>query len=163
MQRDGRHARAHLAYQQQDSAQTLAQGLEEYYASNVGIVTRPDELPPGSAPLFRSHDICHVIFGLNTSLAEEALVDTRTLLSCDVGVRRYLRYLRANAQAQALFNQIGYLRSAWATFLALPRILQSLTASFAMPKKWPWEPPASSLERPLAELRGEFGIRVIRP
>src|SRR5438270_10363234 len=47
----------------------------------------------GSAELFRSHDVCHVIFGLDTTFADEALVDARTLLSCDAGVRKYARYL----------------------------------------------------------------------
>jgi hypothetical protein len=45
-----------------------------------------------SAEPFRSHDICHVIFGLDTTFADEAMVDTRTLLSCDVGVRKYVRW-----------------------------------------------------------------------
>ena len=34
-----------LGYQQQDSPQTLADGLEEYYAANVGRVARPRDLP----------------------------------------------------------------------------------------------------------------------
>ena len=161
MQRDPRTARAHLAYQCQDSAQTLAQGLEEYYAANVGIVTRPDELPPDSASLFRSHDICHVIFGLNTSIADEALVDTRTLVSCDVGIHRYLRYLRTNAEAQAVFKSIGYFKTSWITLLAGPRIVRASWSGFAMSRKWPWEPPRSYLDRSLGELRAAYGIRVV--
>jgi len=34
-----------------------------------------------AAALFRSHDICHVIFGLDTVLADEVMADLRTPLS----------------------------------------------------------------------------------
>src|SRR5215475_1345781 len=81
-------------YQEQDSQQTLAEGLEEYYRVNRGIVSRPATLAPASAALFQSHDLCHVIFGLDTTLADETMADTRTLLSSDVGWRAYAGYLR---------------------------------------------------------------------
>src|SRR5579872_961659 len=84
---------ADARYRRQDSSQTLAEGLEEYYARNVGRVARPETLAPGSAELFRSHDLCHVIFGLDTTLGDEGMADIRTLLSCDVGWRRYAEYL----------------------------------------------------------------------
>jgi hypothetical protein len=69
---------------------SLAEGLMEYYAANTGKVLRPSDLSEESAELFRSHDMCHVIFGLDTTFPDEAIVDTRTLLSCDVGVRKYV-------------------------------------------------------------------------
>lgn len=153
--------RARLGYQEQDSALTLAEGLEEYYAANVGTVTRPRDLPSESAALFRSHDVCHVIFGLNTSLSDEALADVRTLLSCDVGLRRYAAYLTQDKQAKSLFKELGYLKSVWVTLLALPRILRATIASWQMPAKWPWAPPEEFLRRTLHELRIEFGIRIV--
>ncbi len=156
-----RNSRARLAYQVEDSALTLAEGLEEYYAANVGIVTRPRDLPRESARLFRSHDICHVIFGLNTSLSDEALADVRTLLSCDVGFRRYSAYLAQDKQARALFKEFGYLKGVWVTLLAVPRILRAVFVSWQMTTKWPWEPPEEFQRRSLYELRVEYGIRVV--
>ena len=70
---------------------------------------------------FVAHDICHVIFGLDTTLDDEALADTRTLFSCDVGFRRYTAYLTEDKQAKALFKELGYLKSIWVTVLAVPR------------------------------------------
>src|SRR5262245_52459125 len=58
------YPRVMLGYQEQDSSQTLREGLAEYYRANPGIVTRPANLPAESVALFRSHDMCHVIFGL---------------------------------------------------------------------------------------------------
>lgn len=156
-----RNSRARLAYQVEDSALTLAEGLEEYYTANVGTVTRPRDLPRESARLFRSHDICHVIFGLNTSLSDEALADVRTLLSCDVGFRRYTAYLAQDKHAKALFKELGYMKSISVTLRALPRILRAVVASWQIPTKWPWEPPEEFQRRSLHELRVEYGIHVI--
>ena len=161
MQGGTQEPRAHLGYQKQDSAQTLAEGLQEYYAANVGTVTRPDDMAADSAALFRSHDIVHVIFGLNTNLSDEVIADTRGALATDVGIRRYLTYVRTNAEAQALFKQLGYLRSVWITVVAIPRILRAIKANREMPKKWPWVTPDAFLHRPLFELRTEFGIRLV--
>ncbi len=155
------HPVARLRYREQDSALTLAEGLEEYYTANAGRVARSRDLPPESIELFRSHDLCHVIFGLDTTLEDEALADTRTLLSCDVGVRRYVAYLARDKQAQALFKEFGYLRSAWVTVLALPRIWRALVDAWRMKKRWPWIPPESFESRTLADLRSEFGICVV--
>jgi hypothetical protein len=161
MQRTSFHPATHLRYQEQDCALTLSEGLEEYYAANAGRVVRPRDLPAESFVLFRNHDMCHVIFGLDTTLADEALADTRTLFSCDVGIRRYLAYLAQDKQAKALFKEFGYLRSAWAMVLALPRIWRAAGDAWRMKKRWPWVPPESFQSRTLADLRSEFGICVV--
>ncbi len=150
-----------MQYQRQDCALTLAEGLEEYYAANADRILYPQDLPPESAALFRSHDLCHVIFGLDTILADEVLADTRTLLSSDVGVRRYAAYMTRDQQAQSLFKEIGYLRSIWASVLAVPRICRAAIEADRMKERWPWTPPASYQGRTLADLRHEFGIRVV--
>ena len=150
-----------LAYQEQDCSLTLAQGLAEYYRANGGRVLPPALLPPESAALFGSHDICHVIFGLDTTLEDEAMADTRTLLSCDVGFARYSSYLATNKHTQAIFKQIGYDTILWGTLKTLPRMARALREHFRMTKKWPWVPPESYQQRTLAELRREYGIRVI--
>lgn len=150
-----------LGYQRQDSRQTLADGLEEYYAANAGKVVHPRDLPPESGVLFRSHDMCHVVFGLSTTPDDETLADVRTLLSCDVGMRRYATYLATDKQAQALFKELGYRKIVWITILAVPRICRAAIEAFRMKKRWPWTPPESFQERPLAELRREYGIHLV--
>lgn len=150
-----------FGYQRQDSPQSLAQGLAEYYAANVGRVTPPEALPPESAALFRSHDICHVIFGLDTTLADETLADTRTLLSCDVGAQRYAAYLNSDPQARAIFRQTGWGAIVWTTLRCLPRIVRAGFEALRMRKRWPWVPPDSYRERSLADLRAEYGIRLV--
>ena len=150
-----------LHYQQQDSPQTLADGLEEYYAANIAKVVRPRDLPPESVALFRSHDMCHVVFGLNTTLDDEAMADFRTLFSCDVGWRQYGRYMTSDPAAKAIFKELGYLKSVWATIHVIPRICRAAVEAFRMKKRWPWTPPAAFQDRSLADLRQEYGIRLV--
>jgi hypothetical protein len=153
--------RGKLRYQEQDSLQTLGEGLEEYYAANAGIATRPRDLPPESAALFAGHDTGHVIFGLTTSLEDEAMADTRILLSTDVGFWRYSRYITADKQAKAIFKQVGYGKVILYTLLATPRIGRAVWEAIRTRKRWRWEPPASFQARTLSELRREFDIRII--
>lgn len=148
-------------YQDQNSPLTLAEGLDEYYAVNRGKVLRPADLPPESVELFSNHDACHVIFGLDTTLADETMADTRTLLSCDVGLAAYLRYLSRDKAAKALFKELGLARALWAVMTTAPRIGQAVLEALRTPRKWPWTPPARFQRRPLADLRRDFGIRVI--
>ena len=148
-------------YRQQDSSQTLAEGLAEYYARNQGRVTPPEQMSPESRALFYSHDIGHVVFGLDTTLADEAMADTRIMLSSNVGWRRYSAYLTGDAQAKAIFKQIGYGTVIWASLLATPRILKAVGEAMRMRTRWPWEPPPAYFERSLADLRRQYGIHVI--
>src|SRR5579864_4834435 len=118
-------AKRRCRYQEQDSRQTLAEGLAEYYAVNGGRVSRPRSLPPQSRALFRNHDVCHVIFGLDTTLEDEGMADVRTLLSCDVGWRSYARYMTSDPEAKAIFQELGCARAIWATLIVIPRMLRA--------------------------------------
>jgi hypothetical protein len=71
--------------QNQDSDKTFTEALAEYYTVNSGKV-------------------------FDTTLADEAMVDTRTLLSCDVAVRNSAHCLTVNPEAKALFKEAGYLK-----------------------------------------------------
>ena len=153
--------RGRCRYQAQDSQQTLAEGLAEYYAVNGSRVAPPASLPPESQALFRNHDACHVIFGLDTTLADEGMADVRTLLSCDVGWRRYARYMTSDPQAKAIFKELGYARAAWTTIAIAPRLVRAIGEAWRMKKRWPWEAPVAYFDRTLSDLRREYGIRLI--
>ena len=155
---DGRAPR--FDYQRQDSTLTLAQGLDEYYRRHPGLI-RPETISPESAALFRQHDICHVIFGLDTTMVDEAMADLRTVLSTDVGLGRYVRYLRTNKEAQKIFEEIGYLRALGATVQAIPRFCRALAQTLRPRRRWPWEPPQQYLDKQLGSLRATYGIRVL--
>ncbi|MGH6993616.1 MAG: hypothetical protein ACREEH_09805 [Caulobacteraceae bacterium] len=148
-------------YVSQESSQTLAEGLEEYYRINAGVVTRPEDLPEASRSLFAGHDVCHVIFGLTTDPLDETLVDTRAMVSTTIGARRYAAYLGSDPATKAIFAQFGFWRLARITVVALPRIVVALFEALRMRRRWEWSPPPELYGRSLAELRAEFGIRIV--
>jgi hypothetical protein len=53
---------------------TLREGLQEYFAGHSGLL-KPDSADVQTAKFFHSHDACHVLFGLDTTLRDEGLAD----------------------------------------------------------------------------------------
>ena len=146
-------------YLRQDSGQTLAAGISEYYACNPGLLD-PAALTPQAAALFRQHDAAHVVFGCDTSLRGETLVDTWTIFGSSIGLRGYLAYLRL-PQVNQLFLQTGYARMALELLRCLPDLVRVLARSRRLTRKWPWREYERYLDRPLRELREELNLRVV--
>jgi hypothetical protein len=152
-------ARRNLAYVHQESSQTLRDGLAEYYATNAALLD-PAGMSPEIAALFRQHDAAHVVFGCDTSLRGETLVDAATIFGSSLGLRGYLGYLRL-PQVNQIFSQAGYGRIAGELLRCLPDLVRVAARSRRLPRKWPWREYERYLDRPLRELREEFGIRVV--
>lgn len=146
------------AYQEQGSSQTLREGLAEYRQANAAIIEDGDS--EEGASLFRSHDVCHVIFGCNTSLAQEAAVDLWTIFGVDIRLRDYLAYLKL-PEVQDILRAVGYGRTLRESVKALPALARVIRNARRMHKKWPWIDHEPYLDRSLASLRDEFGIRVV--
>ena len=62
-------------FQEQDSLQTLREGLDEFYSINSQFKELVEKNSP-NARVFKEHDYTHVLFGLGTSIEEESLLDT---------------------------------------------------------------------------------------
>lgn len=150
------------AYQSQDSRQSLEGALAEYYRVNQGAVFPPNSLPLTSAAFFRSHDICHVMFGLGTSAADEAVVDTRIMLASTVSARAYVGSYDTVPELGAILEKTGFWTFTLGAIKAIPRMARAWIEARRIPKKWPWVPPENYLGRPLCDLRSEHGIRICR-
>jgi hypothetical protein len=149
----------HFSYQEQNSQLTLREGLADYYQVHPGI----RRLTSWTQPVLNfsePHDICHVIFSLDTNLTDEALADLRTMLGTDVGVRNYLQYLK-NPDAKKIFREVGYFRVLLATIAVFPRFLKALWLHRKQRCVWPWDTSPEIFGKTLAELRKEYGITVI--
>ena len=59
-----------LDYQEQDSKQTLSEGITEFFAANKQHV-KTRVLTPEADEFFRCHDASHVVFGCDISLNSE--------------------------------------------------------------------------------------------
>lgn len=149
---------ARCAYQEQASTQTVREALEEYRRANAAVLNQVEQ--GEGAAFFRSHDMCHVIFGCSTSLDQEAAVDVWTIFGGDISFRDYLAYLKLQ-EAQDIVRDIGYLRSLWSSVRALPLLARVFVNARRMSKKFPWTGHEQFLDRTLASVRDEFNIRVV--
>jgi ubiquinone biosynthesis protein Coq4 len=148
-----------LRYTSQSSSQTLREGLAEYYEHNPALLD-PAHMNPEAARLFRQHDAAHVVFGCDTSLRGETLIDTWTIFASTIGLPGYLAYLKL-PQVKQLFAQAGARRIATELLRFLPDLVRVVWRSRRLRRKWPWHDHGEQLDRPLAEIREDFGIRIV--
>jgi len=146
-------------YVEQDSPQSLREGLAEYRARNPELLD-PASMPTEVAELFRRHDAGHVVFGCDTSLRGEALIDTWTVFGTTAGLRGYLEYFR-HPQVNDIFAGVGYGRIAIESARCLPDLFRVWRRSRRLERRWPWAGYAQHLDRSLCEIRREFDIRVV--
>jgi hypothetical protein len=160
MKRDDAARHRNCTYLQQDCPLTLREGLREYYAANPQLID-PEHASDEAAKFFHLHDACHVIFGTTTDLVDEALTDTWTILGSNVSLTQYAQFAKIN-EAWELVREIGLASMTKASFSALPHVPTVWRHTRRMKKKWPWAGVDALLDRPIAELRREFGIEVYR-
>ena len=147
-------------YQEQDSTQTLAEGLEEFHAGFDNVLQQSEMSSDRARELFRCHDICHVLFGCDTTVGNEVLVDTWSIFGTDVSVKEYTDYLRIPEARQAL-AAAGFVRGLLESIRATPRLFDVFLRTREMGKKWPFYAGDAFLDKPLVEIRKEFNIRVL--
>ena len=81
-----------LRYQEQNSELTLKEGLEEFYSINPHFKELSE--PDGIKGLFFQHDITHIVFGLNSKLEEEHLLDSWALWGCKIKWKTMFKYMQ---------------------------------------------------------------------
>ena len=150
-----------MRYQHQDTSMTLREGVLEYYAANAELID-PESGSEAAQELFRRHDVCHVLFGTDTSVVQEAMTDTWTMFGSDVGFYRYFEYLKA-PEVRGILDDLGYWRSFVESVKSIPACLRAIFRAQRMNKPWRWHGYDRYWDVPLAEIREEFGIEVFQP
>lgn len=123
------------AFELQDSPQTLAEGISEYYAANPGL-RKGRAMSPEAQHFFRCHDAAHVIFGCSTSLDDEAIVKIASIFGASEGLR-VLRGYRLHESLQ-IYKQIrlgAALTSIARSVVLVPR---TVLCCLRQRSKWPW-------------------------
>ncbi len=149
---------------EQDCTLTLAEGLAEY-TSNYTFLN--DNSGDNEESLwFRRHDYTHVIFGsVPFQLRGESINDLWTLFGSDMTFKNYIKFLdfvnydtvmksyykRYNGKLNTYLKMLSY----------VPIMCVAIFRAWRMKKRWPWYKPEQFDHVPIAELRREFGIRVI--
>ena len=152
-----------LRYQQQDCALTLREGVAEYhrYLAQIGRKAMVDS--EGSR-LILEHDTTHVIFGMDTSLEQEAGLDTWLLFGCQYEwryLRGYTQLPDIKALYRALISEKGWRLFPRLYWKCLDLKWRIVCRTRHMTKKWPFQFPEEWLDQPIATLREWHGIRVL--
>ena len=116
--------------------------------------------------MLRDHDCTHVIFGLDTSNEQEAILDTWVIW----GSKWKLKYIwgyRSLPQIKQLFKDLfkefgifGFLKIYW-KLGGIKR--KTMFRAFKMKKKWPFKMPEEYLGAKISDLRSEHGIKILLP
>lgn len=152
-----------LKYQQQHCAMTLREGIDEYRAYLAAIDRKVMQDAAGSR-LLLEHDATHVLFGMDTSLEQEAGLDSWLFFGCQWRlsyIREYGKLPEIKALYRALIKEFGWRglpRLYWKTLKLKWRVF---VRSRSMLKKWPYQFPDPWLDRPIDELRREHGLVIL--
>ena len=152
-----------LHCQQQDCTLTLKQGIQEYRCYLASIERKVMTDKPGSR-LILEHDATHVIFGMNTTLEQEAGLDTWLIWGCKFQLSYIMGYHKLpeiKALYKALIREGG-----WVLF---PKIYSKTMGmkwriylrTRRMKKKWDFQFPNEWLDRRIGDLREQHSIQIL--
>ncbi len=145
------------AFERQDSTQTLAEGIAEYYAANPGLA-RGRGMSPEAQRFFRCHDAAHVVFGCGMALDDEAAVKIASIFGTTEGLQVLKGYrLHESLQIYRRIPLRAALASVARSVLVVPR---ALLRCLRQRSRWPWAEFEPYLGVTLREIRQKFGIRV---
>lgn len=147
-------------YMHPGSTMTLREGETEFHSTIQGLVTDDKMSSEKVKELFRHHDRCHVVFGCDTTVADEGFVDTWTIFGSDIVVKVYFDYLKS-PEVKELFDNIGFMRSLLESIKSSPRLFEVFMNARAMKKRWPFYGSEAYLDTPLKDIREEFGIVLV--
>ncbi|MEL7189440.1 MAG: hypothetical protein AAGK17_07800 [Pseudomonadota bacterium] len=135
---------------------TLEQALAQFRADS-GLTHKYDAMSAEAQAHFERHDIIHVLFGLSTSLREEAQADGWTLVASDIGFNDIRQFMRLPEEKDVL-AEVGFLALLKGFFASIPDYAKIAWRSRKMSKKWRWSDNAEYRQCKVAAIREEFGI-----
>jgi len=147
-------------YQAQNSTQTLREGLAEFRSGFANVIDDAHMSSEEAKRLFHCHDLCHVVFGCDTTVGNEGMVDVWSIFGSDIGLDDYRRFVKL-PEGQAALKGAGITRALLESIQASPKLFDAFMRAREMKKKWPFHDPDAYLDRPLVEIREEFNIHVV--
>jgi ubiquinone biosynthesis protein Coq4 len=151
-------------YLVQDCDISLKQALDRYYAQNPDFY-QPSQLDDDSRKVFFAHDVCHIIFGCDTSFVGEAKVEQWTIHSTNFNLKEYFdsmigteALLQAASDIYILYLTVQLLLN---TLLNIPTLAKIYLRAKKVKPKWDCYNYRSYLDRRIIDIRREFNIQVI--
>lgn len=140
---------------------TLRQGLEKFHKEHEAYLSHnKDEITPEAKTFLKAHDIAHVLFGCDISLFGEGSVKIWTIFGTTMGFWRHIKaYKEANAfELSRNFSFGDVISNIFKLLFSIPVLI---IRARKMHKPWPWGGFEPYMDRPIAEIRKEFNIRVL--
>ncbi|MGE0329916.1 MAG: hypothetical protein AB7P37_04430 [Ramlibacter sp.] len=145
-------------FESRDSAQTLEEGLAEYFLANPHLKRNKDLLSPEAQQFFNSHDVVHVVYGCGTSMSDEAIVKLASLFGTTGGAQVLRGY--THHETLDIYRKLPPGSTVLALVAAPYLIVRTLWRCIRQPRRWPWADYHDYLHVPLCEIRAMYGIKV---
>lgn len=145
-------------YLQQDSPQTLTEGLAEYASAHREQLT--NRLNSEAArKFFDAHDTAHVVFGCGITLTDEAVVKVCSIFGTSEGFAVLRGY--AAAESKNIYRELALSDIVATTIQSFALVPRAIWHCQRMRERWPWRDHQQFLDQPLHAIRTQFGIRVL--
>ncbi len=160
-----------LSYQNKSCELTLKEGIEEYrsYLEENNRHVLGKNCSEDEKLTILGHDATHVIFGLDTSLEEEAMLDCWVIFGGDVFkvIKEFykgsLKLKETNEKVFDLVKEVGYLKY---TYLYLRVIFKKWPKIFFRTrkmKKWNYLFSLDLLDSKISKIRKDYNINILSP
>jgi hypothetical protein len=154
-----------LSFQSQNCNITLAEGIEEYRAY-LQVNGKKQLIDAPGSTIIRDHDATHVMFGLDTSIEQESMLDSWVFLGTKWKLKELLAYNKLPELKQLykdFWRDPGYFKLLMVAIKLAPIKLKIRRRAKQMNKKWPFVSPDSLMDQKVCDLREEFGIKILTP
>jgi hypothetical protein len=152
-----------LDFQYQECSLTLREGVEHYreYLKKNGKKVLDDQ--EGSSTIL-SHDATHVMYGLDTSLEEEQILNFWTLFGTKFTWKEIFAYNGREEVAEFnkdLIKELGIMNILRLEIRSVVPLFQVLRNLRLKKKKWPFIFSKELMDRSVSSLREEYGIKIL--
>lgn len=127
------------------------------FRQNHGLEDKFQTMRPEARPHYERHDMVHVLFGLDTSMRQEAHADGWTLFGTDISRAQISEFFGLPEEAE-LLRELGWWSVAKGYLAAVPDYARIAFKSRRMRRKWPWSDNAPYRQVKVGAIRREFGI-----
>ena len=154
-----------LDFQNQECSLTLKEGVEHYraYLKKNGKKVLDDQ--EGSLTIL-SNDVTHVIYGLDTSLEEEQMLNFWVLFGATYTWKEIMAYNgreEVSDFTKDILKEVGLINMVMLTIRSIIPFFQVLRNLRSKKKKWPFVCLNELMEISVTSLREEYGIKILTP
>lgn len=150
-------AKKSLRYLSPDCRLTLREAIQELRQAEAPGDDAAANVAPELSDDLDAHDAIHALFGCPTSLHGEVTAHVWTVFGTTAKLGD-LHRVTSHADHRRVLAEIGHLRLLKRWFFSLPAIVGTVARAHRMTKRWPVEQLPSFLDRPLDDIRREYGI-----